>query len=148
MSMIQPRRALVVITCIFASFVSAAASPASSPARRWTVEDFDAVLFVGLEGFRDFENGRRAFARGTCGACHLFAKQGRRDGADLTGPALQLPPRDLLAKVLSPEHSARPGKDGAGSIGEILGKLDEADILDLLAFLLSGGDGKDAIFAN
>lgn len=180
--------------------VSASAEPANRPVvKRWTVEDFDAVIFVGLEGYRDFENGRRRFSEATCVKCHRFAGQGPEAAAapDLGKAGETHSPRDLLEAILDPDKTITPGhvvhqidmRDGRTLEGLVVdrtgstlrlvsdprrpdlsetvkreairaerelvasampsGLLDtfrEEDVLDLLAYLLSGGKEKDPMF--
>ncbi|MCP5541455.1 MAG: c-type cytochrome [Akkermansiaceae bacterium] len=68
----------------------------------WKVEDFDDVLAVGLEGNRDFANGRRMFGAGTCFACHRFQQEGGAIGPDLTSVSGKFSPRDLLEQIVDP----------------------------------------------
>lgn len=126
---------------------------ASEPPKSWTVEDFDAVISVGLEGYRDYDNGRRGFTRGTCVKCHRFAGEGPEDGVDLARSGERRDPRSLLAIVLSPRHPA--DREGASrryrvepAKGGYLDAFAEEDVLDLLAYLVSGGDAKDPAFAK
>jgi len=167
--------------------------------KHWVVEDFDAVIFVGLEGYRDFENGRRRFSDASCVKCHRLAGEGPAGAVapDLAKVGETFTPRDLLAAILAPSENVREAhrvrhfelKDGrtiegivateTGTSRRIVrdprepdrvetvplaavraekvsaisampaGLLDsfrEEDILDLLAYLLSGGDEADAMF--
>ncbi|CAN5164108.1 c-type cytochrome [soil metagenome] len=68
----------------------------------WTVEDFDPLLASGLEGGRDFENGRKMFSSANCFACHRFDGQGGSVGPDLTGSGGRFSPRDLLESIIEP----------------------------------------------
>lgn len=182
----------------FCAFVSAA--PVIRPVvKHWTVEDFDAVIFVGLEGYRDFENGRRRFSEATCVKCHRFAGEGPEAAVspDLGKVGESFSPRDLLEAILDPDKTIAPGyvahhfemKDGGtreglvvertgsdlrlvsdpGKPGEsqtlkreairseresitsampsgLLDTFREEDILDLLAYLLSGAKQSDPMF--
>lgn len=126
---------------------------AADPPRSWTVEDFDAVIAVGLEGYRDFENGRRGFTRGTCVKCHRLAGEGPENGVDLNRSGDLHDPRSLLAIVLGPGHPAdrteASRKYGLEPVKEgYLDGFEEEDVLDLLAYLVAGGDAKDAAFAK
>ncbi len=94
----------------------------------WTVEDFDDVIHVGLEGNRDFANGRRMFGAATCFACHRFKQEGGAVGPDLTSVAGKFSPRDLLESIIDPskEISDQYGqmifhmKDGSIVMGRIM----------------------------
>lgn len=167
----------------------------------WSVEDFDAVIFVGLEGYRDFENGRHTFEKASCLDCHRFGSKGPDNpvSPDLTKVGESESPRDLLESILHPAKKIASGfeqrkfrlkngrtmegmvRDATGSgfalvanprkpeeahsvkhtevAGEeflslsampagLLDPFDEEDVLDLLAYLLSGGRPEDAMFRH
>jgi putative heme-binding domain-containing protein len=190
---------LLWIVATGAGLVAATGTEPRPLVKHWVVEDFDAVIFVGLEGYRDFENGRRRFSDATCVKCHRFAGEGPSGAVapDLVKVGETFTPRDLLAAILAPSeiigmaHQVRhlelkDGRTIAGIVatatgtsrrivpdprepdrGETVplaavraekvsaisampaGLLDtfrEEDILDLLAFLLSGGDRADPMF--
>ena len=96
--------------------------------KAWTVEDFDDVINVGLEGNRDFANGRKMFGGATCFACHRFSQEGGAIGPDLTSVAGKFSPRDLLDSIVNPskEISDQYGQmifemnDGNTIIGRIM----------------------------
>ena len=96
--------------------------------KNWTVEDFDPLLASGLEGGRDFANGRNMFGAGTCFACHRFNQEGGAIGPDLTSVAGKFSPRDLLESIIDPnkEISDQYGQtifhkiDGTQVIGRIM----------------------------
>jgi putative heme-binding domain-containing protein len=167
--------------------------------KAWTMADLDGLLGAGLEGNRDFENGRNMFGAATCFACHRFGNEGGAIGPDLTSAAGKFSPRDLLESIIDPskEISDQYGstiftlEDGSQVVGRVanlngdnlqistnmmdphqfttvsaskvvrtedskismmppglLNMLKEDDILDLLAYLLSGGNPEDPMFAN
>lgn len=173
--------------------------PPSAPRSSWEVSDFDAVIFVGLEGYRDFENGSRVFQRASCAKCHGFGDVGRKGAVapELAKATALLTPQELLEAILVPDKVLKAGyethritmDDGrvfeglvrgdsdsklhlvpdAGEPGKsvffsrdrirkrsltdisampsgLLDRFGEDDILDLLAYLLSGGDPKDSMF--
>ena len=70
--------------------------------KNWTVDDFDDVIHVGLEGNRDFANGRKMFGAATCFACHRFNQEGGAIGPDLTSVSGKFSPRDLLESIIEP----------------------------------------------
>ena len=70
--------------------------------KNYTVADFDDVINVGLEGGRNFENGRNLFGAATCFACHRFNLEGGALGPDLTSVAGKFSPRDLLESIIEP----------------------------------------------
>jgi len=96
--------------------------------KNWTVEDFDDLIHVGLEGNRDFANGRKTFGAATCFACHRFNQEGGAIGPDLTSVAGKFSPRDLLESIVDPskEISDQYGqmifemKDGSVIMGRIM----------------------------
>ncbi|HRH96242.1 MAG TPA: heme-binding protein, partial [Prosthecobacter sp.] len=53
----------------------------------WTLADLEKSLGVGLEGNRNFQNGRNMFGAATCFACHRFNNEGGAIGPDLTSVA-------------------------------------------------------------
>jgi putative heme-binding domain-containing protein len=94
----------------------------------WTVADFDDVLSVGLEGNRDFSNGRNMFGAASCFACHRFGQEGGVTGPDLTSVSGKFSPRDLLESIIEPskEISDQYGQmvfemlDGSVQIGRVM----------------------------
>jgi len=195
----MPRLCHAILSVLGA--VSLAETASTEPVKDWKIEDFDAVLFVALEGYRDFENGERTFAKASCLDCHRFAGKGPAASAapDLTAIGKRESPRDLLEAVLHPENSLAPGfaprkiglidgrtlqglvRDETGSgltlvrdprkVEEgirirkdgivadepaalslmpegLLDAFDEEDVLDLLAYLLAGGNPEDAMFRH
>lgn len=167
--------------------------------KAWTMADLEGLLGAGLEGNRDFENGKNMFGAATCFACHRFGAQGGAVGPDLTSVRGKFSPRDLLESIIEPskEISDQYGSsiftmaDGSQVVGRIanlngdnlqvstnmmdphafttvnvtklvkteeskvsmmppglLNMLKDDDILDLLAYLLSGGNAKDPMFTE
>jgi putative heme-binding domain-containing protein len=96
--------------------------------KQWTVKDLEGVLNVGLEGGRNFENGRNSFGAIGCFACHRFNFEGGAVGPDLTSVSGKFGPRDLLESIIEPskEISDQYGsmdfkmKDGSLVIGRIM----------------------------
>ena len=95
--------------------------------KAWTMNDLTGSLGVGLEGNRDFKNGRNMFGAATCFACHRFNSEGGAVGPDLTSVAGKYSPRDLLEHILEPskEISDQYGstvfsmQDGSQIVGRI-----------------------------
>lgn len=165
--------------------------------KQWKVEDFEVVINVGLEGNRDFANGRNVFGTVGCFACHRFGKEGGAIGPDLTSAGGKFSPMDLLESIIEPskEISDQYGQmifmmeDGSVVMGRVMNlsgdqimvntdmynpsgitkvdrkklkemkpspvsmmppglinTLEEEDVLDLLAYLISGGDPDDPMF--
>ena len=96
--------------------------------KNWTVDDFDDVIHVGLEGNRDFSNGRKMFGATSCFACHRFNQEGGAIGPDLTSVAGKFSPRDLLESIIDPskEISDQYGSmiftmmDGSQTTGRVM----------------------------
>jgi mono/diheme cytochrome c family protein len=107
---------------------------------RWTIRDFDGVLSVGLEGHRNFDRGRDHF-KAACASCHTLGKFGGGQAVDLTRRALTYTPEELLSQMLNPEHhSPTPVRQ--------LNAFPQSEVLDLLAFVLSGADAEHSFFLN
>jgi len=70
--------------------------------KEWKVEDIDPLLAVGLEGNRNYDNGRNLFGATSCFVCHRFGSEGGAIGPDLTSVAGKYSPRDLLVHILEP----------------------------------------------
>lgn len=95
--------------------------------KAWTLSGLEKSLGVGLEGNRNFQNGRNMFGAATCFACHRFNNEGGAVGPDLTSVAGKYSPRDLLEHILEPskEISDQYGstvftkKDGNTVVGRI-----------------------------
>jgi len=176
--------------------------PAAGPDRkRWEVSDFDPVIAVGLEGYRDFENGRRHFTKAACAKCHRFAGAGPvgANTPDLEEAVRKHSPRDLLEGIIVPDQAIAPGQvvqifeltdgrlvegrvleeteghflvnpdpripdrvvkvpaidvvsrrisPGSAMPSGLLNPFEEEDVLDLLAYLLSGGNEEDPLFSR
>ena len=167
--------------------------------KNWTMEDLVGDLGVGLEGGRDFDNGRKMAGAGSCYACHRFNGEGGAVGPDLTSAGGKFSPYDLLEAIIDPgkQISDQYGatnfkmKDGTVVSGRIMNlteklyhvntdmmkpstityvevdKLDSIepspvsmmppglvntmtpdDILDLLAYFISGGDPEHGLFTK
>ena len=109
---------------------------------RWKLEDFGGVLSVGLEGYRDFEAGRRLFEQRRCAACHAFSGHPpptAQKAPPLGAKALQYTPEEAL------EHMLR-GTWHTRDHAPLLDPLEQSEVLDLLAYLLSGADPQSPFF--
>ena len=95
--------------------------------KNWTMADLKPLLASGLEGGRDFKNGRDSFGQTTCFACHRFGQEGGAIGPDLTSAAGKFSPHDFLEQIIEPnkEISDQYGsmtftmKDGSVIVGRI-----------------------------
>ena len=96
--------------------------------KNYTMADLDHLLGVGLEGGRNFTNGRNLFGQATCFACHRFGQEGGAIGPDLTSVAGKYSVRDLLVHIIEPskEISDQYGQlevtlnDGSKVFGRIM----------------------------
>lgn len=70
--------------------------------KAWTMADLEKSLGVGLEGNRDYANGRNMFGAASCFACHRFNQEGGAVGPDLTTVSGKFSPRDLLESIIEP----------------------------------------------
>lgn len=165
--------------------------------KNWSMEDLKPLLASGLEGGRNFKNGRDMFSAATCYACHRFNQEGGGIGPDLTSAGGKFSPHDLLESIIEPSKEIsdqygsvtfklKNGKAIAGRIANLSGDsyriitdlmapgemtsiktqdilsteptpvsmmppgllnmLEDEDILDLLAYILSKGDKDHVLF--
>ena len=70
--------------------------------KNWTMADLKPLLASGLEGGRNFKNGRDSFGQTTCFACHRFGQEGGAIGPDLTSAAGKFSPHDFLEQIIEP----------------------------------------------
>jgi len=70
--------------------------------KAWQTNDLAGLLGAGLEGGRNYANGRNMFGAATCFACHRFNSEGGAIGPDLTSVAGKYSPHDLLEHILDP----------------------------------------------
>ncbi len=123
------------------------AKPATTPqftfearefVKNWAVGDLDPVINVGLEGNRDFENGRKMFGAGSCYVCHRFNQQGGAIGPDLTSVAGKFSPRDLLESIVE------PNKEISDQYGSMIFTMNDGSVVTGRIMNLSG----DSITVN
>ena len=101
---------------------------ARSFVKMWTMKELKGLLGAGLEGGRDFKNGRQMFGAGTCYVCHRFKGEGGAVGPDLSAVGGKFSPHDLLESIVDPgkEISDQYGgsifkmKDGSQIVGRIM----------------------------
>ncbi len=70
--------------------------------KNYKMEDFKPWLGAGLEGGRNYKNGRQMAGAGACYACHRFNGEGGAVGPDLTSVGGKFGPRDLLEAIINP----------------------------------------------
>lgn len=100
--------------------------------QNWTVADFDDVISVGLEGNRDYRNGRRMFGAATCFACHQFNQEGGAIGPDLTSAGGKFSPRDLLESIIE------PGKEIPDQYGQMIFEMKDGSTVSGRIMNLAG----------
>jgi putative heme-binding domain-containing protein len=108
-------------------------SEARSFVKMWAMSDAAELVGNGIEGGRDFENGRQMFGAGACYVCHRFNNEGGAVGPDLTAAGGKFSPHDLLEAIIDPgkEISDQYGasvftlKDGRQLVGRIMNMRDE-----------------------
>jgi flagellar motor protein MotB len=125
--------------------------------KAWTVEDFNAHFGKPLHG-RDFEKGRIAYGKSSCTLCHKMT--GNRAtmkgvlGPDLTNVGGRFGLRDLLVSIIHPSRAindkyrnpAAPNLSGMPP--GLINVLTEEEVLDLLAYLQSGGRKNDPVYSE
>jgi putative heme-binding domain-containing protein len=107
--------------------------------KNYTVADIEGLLGAGLEGGRNFSNGRNLFGAATCFACHRFGQEGGAIGPDLTSVGGKYSPRDLLVHIIEPnkEISDQYGQlevtlnDGNKVFGRIMNLKGDGIILNI-----------------
>ena len=169
---------------------------AAGPPGIWSTETAMEVLDGDLVG-RDFANGKRMFAAGSCIACHRFQGTGAHCGPDLGSVAKRFSIRDIVTSICEPsdtiaeqyQASTVVRKSGGSVTGRVIFKtaeevaiaanpydfssltkvpledvasialspvsmmptgtvasMNENELRDLMAYLLSGGDKRHAMF--
>jgi putative heme-binding domain-containing protein len=107
--------------------------------KNYTVADIEGLLGAGLEGGRNFANGRNLFGAAACFACHRFGQEGGAIGPDLTSVGGKYSPRDLLTHIIEPskEISDQYGQlevtlnDGSKVFGRIMNLKGDGIILNI-----------------
>ena len=122
----------------------------------WKVENFDPDISGPLYG-RDFEKGRIAYTKSNCVLCHKMngnqASMKGVAGPDLSNVGGRFGLRDLLVSIIDPSRAINdkyrnPAAPNLSTMppGQI-NVLEKEEVLDLLAYLQSGGNKKDAIYS-
>lgn len=114
--------------------------------KAWVLKDFDDVINVGLEGGRNYANGRKMFGAGMCFGCHRFQLEGGAIGPDLTSVAGKFSPHDLLESIIDPskEISDQYGamvftrNDGTQVVGRVMNM--NGDSVQVNTDMLAPGD--------
>lgn len=77
---------------------------AKGPAVAWTVDQAMKHFKQPLKN-RNFENGKKMFAAGSCVACHRFSGEGGYSGPDLGSVGNRFSIRDMLVAICEPSQS-------------------------------------------
>lgn len=91
--------------------------------KNWTMKDFEKSLGAGLEGGRNFENGRNCFGAVGCFSCHRLNMEGGAVGPDLTSAPGKFSPRDLLEQIID------PSKEISDQYGSLVFTLDDGNVV-------------------
>lgn len=123
--------------------------------RAWQPQDFADDLRQPLHG-RNFAAGQKAFAQALCATCHRFgaadAAPGAVVGPDLTNVGARFGPDALLFHTIEPsviiddKYRLAEAPNLSPMPQGLLNALEREQILDLLAYLTSGGDAGNAVF--
>ncbi|MGK0185982.1 MAG: glucose/arabinose dehydrogenase/cytochrome c553 [Verrucomicrobiales bacterium] len=121
-------------------------SPSQKQVRVWTLSDFDDDLGA-VVAYRPYHSGKKAFEKTGCSQCHQIAGSGGVVGPDLSNVGSTQSPRELLESILQPSQSIKeerhriPGTNPPLSLmpGGMVNVLTKEEVLDLVAFLKSGG---------
>ena len=70
--------------------------------KNWTVDDISSIVGAGLNGGRNYKNGRQMTGAGACYACHRFKGEGGAVGPDLTAVGGKFGAKDLLEAIIDP----------------------------------------------
>ena len=125
--------------------------------KNWRMADFDEAMERPLQA-RDFENGKQAYLKGRCATCHraggIEAAPLANLGPDLTGIGARFGVADMLESIIHPSRAIGDkyrnpaGPNISPMPPGLINTLDRESILDLLAFLQSGGNPEDRVFGN
>lgn len=77
---------------------------AKGPAVAWTVDQAMKHFKQPLKN-RNFENGKKMYAAGSCVACHRFSGEGGYSGPDLGSVGNRFSIRDMLVAICEPSQS-------------------------------------------
>jgi glucose/arabinose dehydrogenase len=124
--------------------------------KAWAMEDFEGDLGKVLEG-RSFEAGKHAYEATGCAVCHRMAgnEVSARSvlGPDLTAVGSRFGLGALLesmihpSRVISDIYRNPAGPNVSVMPAGLINGLEREEVLDLLAYLQSGGDEGQAVFS-
>ena len=123
----------------------------------WRMADFDEAIERPLEN-RNYKNGKLAFHKAKCDTCHraggIETSPPANLGPDLKGLGARFGIADMLESMIHPsrvigDKYRNPAGPNISLMppGQI-NVLDRESVLDLLAFLQSGGEKDDPVFQS
>ncbi len=139
-------------------YVPPAPEPPAEPVqfvKVWSVEDFEQVYRQPLVG-RDFDSGMGAYTKANCITCHRMegntASLKSVIGPDLSHVGGRFGLRDLMVSIVHPSRAItdkyrNPAAPNLSTMppGQI-NVLEFDEVVDLLAYLQSGGNPADSVF--
>ena len=125
--------------------------------KNWTLEDFSGYFGAPLHG-RDFEKGRVAYTKANCILCHKMAGNQASvkgvAGPDLSNVGGRFGVKDLLVSIIDPSRAINdkyrnPAAPNLSTMPPaLINVLEKEEVIDLLAYLQSGGNKKDAVYSS
>jgi mono/diheme cytochrome c family protein len=112
------------------------------PGRPYTLAEATAVAQGKLTA-RDFHRGKGLFTALACSACHRFQGEGGAVGPDLSAAGNRFSLHDLLESIVEPAKVVSDQYQNVMPPG-LINSLNENELRDLLAYVLSGGNPDDA----
>lgn len=122
-------------------------SQPQGPGRNWTVAEAVAVATGINDSPRSFEKGRSMYHAVGCAACHQFNGNGGAVGPDLSTVANKFSVDYLLDSIINPAKVVSSQYQDATPMPPMLiNALNEQEMLDLVAYMMSGGDPESAYY--
>ncbi|MBT3616881.1 MAG: c-type cytochrome, partial [Verrucomicrobia bacterium] len=105
--------------------------PSAVFVKNWKMADLEPALSE-LSEARSLAVGKRAYDKAGCAQCHRFEGSGGSVGADLTGLAKRMNPREVLESILEPSRTIAEAymmeqfsmSDGAVHLGQVQEETD------------------------
>ena len=105
--------------------------PSAVFVKNWKMADLEPALSE-LSEVRSLAVGKRAYDKAGCAQCHRFEGSGGSVGADLTGLAKRMNPREVLESILEPSRTIAEAymmeqfsmSDGAVHLGQVQEETD------------------------
>ena len=120
--------------------------PSAVFVKNWKMADLEPALSE-LSEVRSLAVGKRAYDKAGCAQCHRFEGSGGSVGADLTGLAKRMNPREVLESILEPSRTIAEAymmeqfsmSDGAVHLGQVQEETDT--VVRLQKFVSDVGTG-------